>query len=270
MHQNRCVPRFFTQALHFSYSLLLKHWHTKIKMKNLDVPKDNRDKNFTITIPVNKVLVEGILRIPHNPRGIVLFAHGSGSSRNSPRNIYVAGILRQARIATLLFDLLTEEEDLIYENRFNIELLTERLISATNWVRYQPLFSNLKIGYFGASTGAASALKAAALIGPDIRAIVSKGGRPDLAMDEIKKVKSPTLLIVGRNDPQVLELNKLAYEALNTTKKIEIVPDATHLFEEPGTLEKVAELSSDWFKKYLTHNFKEAFRNTRKRPKISL
>lgn len=229
-------------------------------MKNLDVPKDNRDKNFTVTIPVNKVWVEGILRIPHNPRGIVLFAHGSGSSRNSPRNIYVAGVLRQARIATLLFDLLTEEEDLIYENRFNIELLTERLIAATNWIRKQPNFSNLKIGYFGASTGAASALKAASRIGSDIRAIASRGGRPDLAMDEIGKVKASILLIVGENDPKVLEFNKFAYDALNTTKKLEIIPGATHLFEEPGTLEKVAELSSDWFKKYLTHNFKEAFR----------
>lgn len=224
------------------------------------MPKDNRDKNFTVTIPVNKVLVEGILRVPHNPRGIVLFAHGSGSGRYSPRNIYVAGILRQARIATLLFDLLTEEEDLIYENRFNIELLTERLTAVTNWVKKNKEFKNLKFGYFGASTGAASALKAAARIGSDIRAIVSRGGRPDLAMDEIKKVKSSTLLIVGENDPQVLELNKLAYEVLNTTKKIEIIPGATHLFEEPGTLEKVAELASDWFKKYLTHNFKEAFR----------
>lgn len=229
-------------------------------MKNLDVPKDNRDKNFTVTIPVNKVLVEGILRIPHNPRGIVLFAHGSGSGRYSPRNIYVAGILRQARIATLLFDLLTEEEDLIYENRFNIELLTERLIAVTNWVKKNKEFKNLKFGYFGASTGAASALKAAARIGSDIRAIVSRGGRPDLSMDEIDKVKTPTLLIVGENDPKVLELNKLAYEALNTTKKLEIIPGATHLFEEKGTLEKAAKFASDWFKKYLTHNFKEGFR----------
>lgn len=229
-------------------------------MKNLDVPKDNRDKNFTVTIPVDKVWVEGILRVPHNPRGIVLFAHGSGSSRNSPRNIYVAGILRQARIATLLFDLLTEEEDLIYENRFNIELLTERLIAVTNWVKKNKEFKNLKFGYFGASTGAASALKAAARIGSDIRAIVSRGGRPDLAMDEIDKVKTPTLSIVGENDPKVLELNKLAYEALNTTKKLEIIPGATHLFEEKGTLEKAAKLASFWFKKYLTHNFKEGFR----------
>ena len=229
-------------------------------VKNLDVPKDNKDKKFTVTIPVNDVSVEGILRIPHNPRGIVLFAHGSGSGRHSPRNNFVASILRRARVGSLLFDLLTEEEDLIYENRFDIELLTQRLMTATKWVQTQPETKNLKLGYFGASTGTASALKAAARVGSDIRAIVSRGGRPDLAMDEIGRVKSPTLLIVGENDPQVLELNQLAYQALNTTKKLEIIPEATHLFEEPGTLEKAAELASEWFKKYLAHNFREPFR----------
>lgn len=229
-------------------------------VKNLDVPKDNRDKRFSVNIPMDGVFVEGILRVPHNPRGIVLFAHGSGSGRYSPRNIFVAGVLRKARVATLLFDLLTEEEDLKYENRFNIELLTDRLIAATKWVMKQSNLDGLKIGYFGASTGAAAALRAAARIGSDVRAIVSRGGRPDLSLDEIAKVKSPTLLIVGENDPQVLELNKQAYEALNTTKKLGIIPEATHLFEEPGTLEKAAELASEWFKKYLTHNFKEAFR----------
>lgn len=242
------------------YEYLVKSLKELLKMKNLDVSKDNRDKNLTVTIPVNDVSVEGILRVPHNPRGIVLFAHGSGSGRYSPRNIYVAGILRQARIATLLFDLLTEEEDLIYENRFNIELLTKRLISATRWASRQSYLKNLKFGYFGASTGAASTLKAAARIGSDIRAIVSRGGRPDLAMDKIDKVKTPTLLIVGEKDPEVIGLNKLAYEVLNTTKKLEIIPGATHLFEETGTLEKVAKLASEWFKKYLTQNFKEAFR----------
>lgn len=229
-------------------------------MKNLDTPKDNRDKNFTLTLPVNGIFIEGILRVPHNPRGLVLFAHGAGSSRLSPRNNYVAGILRQSRIATLLFDLLTEGEDLIYKNRFNIELLTKRLIAATNWACRQKQFKKLKFGYFGASTGAAAALKAAARIGSDIRAIVSRGGRPDLAMDEIKNIKSATLFIVGENDPQVLKLNQLAYDALNTTKKLEIIPGATHLFEETGTLEKAAELASNWFKKYLTQNFKEAFK----------
>lgn len=229
-------------------------------MKNLDVPKDNKDKKYRVNIKVNRVAVEGVLRVPHNPRGIVLFAHGSGSGRHSARNNFVATVLRRARIASLLFDLLTEEEDLIYENRFNIELLTKRLMLATKWVRKQPELKNLKFGYFGASTGAAAALKAAARIGSDIRAVVSRGGRPDLGLDEIAKVKSPTLLVVGENDPEVIELNKKAYEALNTTKRIEIVPRATHLFEETGTLEKAAELASDWFKKYLSHNFKEPFK----------
>lgn len=229
-------------------------------MKNLDVPKDNRDKKYPVAIPINEVSVEGILRIPHNPRGLVLFVHGSGSGRHSPRNNFVASVLRRARVGSLLLDLLTEEEDLIYENRFNIELLTQRLMAATKWVKAQPETKNLKLGYFGASTGAASALKVAARLGSDIGAIVSRGGRPDLAMDEIARVKSPTLLIVGENDPQVIELNRQAYQALKTTKKLEIIPEATHLFEEAGTLEKVAELASEWFKKYLTHNFKEPFR----------
>lgn len=232
--------------------------------KNLDVPKDNKDKKYTVDIPMDSVWVEGVLRVSHNPRGIVLFAHGSGSGRHSPRNNFVAEVLRKDRVATLLFDLLTEEEDLIYENRFNIDLLTNRLIAATKWVKKQPHLDELKIGYFGASTGAASALKAAATLGSEIRAIVSRGGRPDLAMDEIDKVKSPTLLIVGENDPEVIELNRQAYEALNTTKKLTIIPGATHLFEEAGTLEKAAQAATDWFRKYLTHGLKEPFRNYEK------
>lgn len=225
-------------------------------MKNLDTPKDNRDKNYTITVPLNGFKTEGILRIPHNPRGIVLFAHGSGSSRNSPRNNFVAGILRQARVATLLFDLLTEEEDLTQQNRFDIELLTQRLIKVTTWILKQPGTKNLPIGYFGASTGAAAAIKAAAEIGSKIRAIVSRGGRPDLTPDKLEKVKSPTLLIVGENDPQVIQLNRDAYLALNTTKKLEIVPGAGHLFEESGALQKVAEEARDWFKQYLARDTK--------------
>lgn len=229
-------------------------------MKNLDVPKDNKDKKYTVTIPVNGVSVEGILRIPYHPRGIVVFSHGSGSGRHSPRNNFVAKILRKARVATLLFDLLTEEEDLIYDNRFDIGLLTKRLITATKWIRKYPGLDKLKIGYFGSSTGSACALKAAARIGSDIRAIVSRGGRTDLAMGETGKVKSATLLIVGENDPEVLEFNKVTYQALNVTKELEIIPQATHLFEETGALEKVALLASSWFKKYLSHNFKESFR----------
>lgn len=219
-------------------------------MKNSDSLKDNSDGQYDVRIPINKVSLEGILSVPDNPRGIVLFAHGAGSSRLSPRNSYVAQVLTKANVATLLFDLLTEEEDLIYQNRFNIELLTERLMAATLWVKKKPHLKDLKIGYFGASTGAAAALKAAARLGSKIRAIVSRGGRPDLAMDEIDKVKSPTLLIVGENDPQVIELNKQTFQALHISKKLEIVPHATHLFEERGTLEKVAQFASEWFKKY--------------------
>ncbi|MBI2330109.1 dienelactone hydrolase family protein [Candidatus Daviesbacteria bacterium] len=225
-------------------------------VKNLNIPKDNLDKNYLVTISLNGLKTEGILKIPHNPLGIVLFAHGSGSSRFSPRNNFVAGILRRARVATLLFDLLTEEEDLIFENRFNIKLLTQRLIKASEWILSQPQTKNLLIGYFGASTGTASALKAAAGFGSKVRAIVSRGGRPDLAIDEINHVRSPTLLIVGENDPEVIKLNQEAYLKLNTTKKLEIIPGATHLFEEPGTLRKVAEISRDWFKKYLAHDTK--------------
>lgn len=229
-------------------------------MKNLDTPKDNSDQSLTVSIPINHIFLEGVLRIPHNPRGVVLFVHGSGSSRNSPRNIYVAGVLRQARIATLLFDLLTEEEGLIYENRFNIDLLTQRLVAATNWIHKQDKFKSLKFGYFGASTGAAAALMASVEMGSKIGAIVSRGGRVDLAMNQIKNVKAATILIVGENDPYVLEINKIAYESLNTSKKLEIIAGATHLFEERGALEKVGEVSSEWLKKYLTHNFREAFR----------
>lgn len=229
-------------------------------VKNLDTPKDNKDKKFNVYIPLNGVNLEGVLRIPHNPRGIVVFAHGSGSGRLSPRNNFMASILRRARAASLLFDLLTEEEDLVYKNRFDIELLTSRLIDVTKWVQKRPGIKDLKVGYFGASTGAAAALKAAARIGSDIRAIVCRGGRPDLALDEILKVKSATLLIVGGDDPEVLKFNKEAYTALNTTKKLEIIPGATHLFEEVGTLEKAAELASDWFEKYLSHNAKAPFK----------
>ncbi len=229
-------------------------------MKNLDTPKDNLDKKYTVDVPTDGSSVKGVLRIPHMPRGIVLFVHGSGSGRHSPRNNYVAGVLRKAKVATLLFDLLTDEEDSVYENRFNIDLLTERLLTATAWTQKNPQLRGLKIGYFGASTGAAAALNAARVVGPSIKAIVIRGGRPDLALDQIRDVKSATLLIVGENDPQVIGLNQQAYLALNTTKKLEIIPKAAHLFEEPGALEKVADLASSWFRKYLTHNFKEPFR----------
>jgi len=184
----------------------------------------------------------------------VIFAHGTGSSRLSPRNQFVAEELRGAGIGTLLFDLLTEEEDQNYEMRFNIGLLTERLEAATQWAKDSEELRSLRLGYFGASTGAAAALQAAAHLGEEISAIVSRGGRPDLAMDVLPNVEAPTLLIVGGLDYQVIELNRQAYEGLHRARarELAIVPGATHLFEEPGTLKEVAHLARDWFTKHLT------------------
>ena len=204
-----------------------------------------------VHIPVNSMRLEGSLALPRQSPGLVVFAHGSGSSRFSPRNNFVARILREAGIGTLLMDLLTEEEDEVYQTRFNIDLLTERLLLATNWLQKQPSTKNLVIGYFGASTGAAAALKAAAVKGSKIRAVVSRGGRPDLAEEALSHVQSPTLLIVGGNDDIVIKLNREAYSRLTGKKQLVIVPGATHLFEEPGTLEEVARLAKDWFKQYL-------------------
>lgn len=189
--------------------------------------------------------------IPQRVPGIVLFAHGSGSSRLSPRNNFVAEVLREAGLGTLLIDLLTEEEDEVYETRFDIDLLTKRLIAIIHWLQEQPRTKNLNVGLFGASTGAAAALKVAARMKSEIAAVVSRGGRPDLAMDVLERVVSPTLLIVGGNDVGVIELNETAFEKLRCLKQLEIIEGATHLFEEPGTLEKVAHLARDWFKKYL-------------------
>lgn len=209
-------------------------------------------EKFLVQIPISggKAL-EGNLIIPDKIKSLVIFAHGSGSSRLSPRNIFVADVLNKAGIATLLFDLLTEEEDSIYQTRFNINLLTERLLIATEWIKQQERMKRLNIGYFGASTGAASALIAAAHIGEDIKAVVSRGGRPDLAGKYLIEVMSPTLLIVGGNDEQVIELNETAYEKIPAKKDLKIIPGATHLFEESGTLEEVARLAAAWFKKYL-------------------
>ena len=204
-----------------------------------------------ISIRINSVLLEGILSLPKTAKGIVLFAHGSGSSRLSPRNTFVASVLQKEDIATLLIDLLTEEEDEVYETRFDINLLTRRLIEIVKWLQKHPETKDLSIGLFGASTGAAAALKVAAVLGSAIKAVVSRGGRPDLANEILDRVKSPTLLIVGGNDFGVLELNESAYSLLRCEKKLEIVEGATHLFEEKGALEKVAELAVDWFKEYL-------------------
>lgn len=205
----------------------------------------------TIEIPLNQVVLKGNLFIPENARALVLFSHGSGSSRLSPRNNYVAGVLQHEGLATLLFDLLTEEEDRLYKTRFNIDLLTQRLIEVTEWIKTQKETKGLQLAYFGASTGAASALSAAAYFGDEIAAVVSRGGRPDLAMSELYKVTAPTLLIVGGWDKVVIVLNQKAYGNLRCERKLEIIPGATHLFEESGKLEAVAAVSAKWFTKHL-------------------
>ena len=211
----------------------------------------SKTKGQLVHIQVGSVVLDGELVIPPQAKGVVIFAHGSGSSRHSPRNKFVAEELQKVGIGTLLFDLLTEKEDEIYETRFNIDLLTDRLIAATKWLKRQKQFTDLKIGYFGASTGAAAALAAAADLGSDISAVVSRGGRPDMALAILDKVTAPTLLIVGGEDEIVIELNEKAFAQLKSEKQLEIVPGATHLFEEPGALERVALLAADWFKKYL-------------------
>jgi putative phosphoribosyl transferase len=201
-----------------------------------------------VDIETDEVTLAGDLTLPSDARGIVLFAHGSGSGRHSPRNQFVARVLSDAGFATLLMDLLTEQED--QESaalRFDIGLLTWRLLDATDWVLAQPSTQKLAIGYFGASTGAAAALHAAAQRTEQVSAVVSRGGRPDLAQDALSQVRAPTLLIVGGDDPVVLDLNRDAFAELTCEKRLEIVPAATHLFEEPGALEQVAELARDWF-----------------------
>lgn len=206
----------------------------------------------SISMQLDGIILQGDLAVPKNAMGMVIFSHGSGSSRLSPRNSYVAKVIQKKGLATLLFDLLTEDEDRIYPNRFNIDLLTMRLIDVTQFIQQRKETENLPIGYFGASTGAASALRAAAHFENDIKALVSRGGRPDLALNDLYKVTAPTLLIVGGRDGVVIELNQQAYEKLQCKKKLEIVPEATHLFEEPGKLEEVARLSADWFATHLS------------------
>lgn len=206
-----------------------------------------------VRIPIGEIYIEGMLRLPENARGIVLFAHGSGSSRLSPRNNYVAQVLQDNNIGTLLLDLLTAEEDTDYQTRFDIALLTRRLIAATRWVKAEALTKDLAIGYFGASTGAAAALQAAAA-NKDISAVVSRGGRPDLAGSEhLGQVHCPTLLLVGGWDDVVIELNQAAYDLMHCEKILSIIPNATHLFEEPGTLEEVAQQAAAWFVKHLSY-----------------
>ena len=219
----------------------------------------NYKNNNKVRIPANSIVLEGNLVIPEGAQGIVIFAHGSGSSRHSSRNKYVALELQKEGFGTLLFDLLTAEEeriDMITAHlRFDIDLLANRLLDVTNWLLSSSVTKNLNIGYFGASTGAAAALIAAKVNSNIIKAIVSRGGRPDLAEKALPDVKAPTLLIVGGNDFQVIEMNQWALERLNVKdKKLKIVPGATHLFEESGTLEEVAYLAREWFKRYLLEN----------------
>lgn len=210
-----------------------------------------------VYIPAGTATIEGMLEIPDHAVGLVLFAHGSGSSRHSPRNNYVAGVLRQAGVGTLLMDLLTPQEDRDYARRFDIALLTQRLLDAARWVVSQDATHELPLGFFGASTGAAAALEAAAILGADARAVVSRGGRPDLgSRHALASVAAPTLLLVGGFDDVVIDLNQLAYDQLRCEKELVIVPGATHLFEEPGTLEEVARQAAAWFAQHLpaTHH----------------
>src|SRR3954452_20090083 len=208
-----------------------------------------------VQIPAERAALSGNLAIPENGIALVLFAHGSGSSRHSPRNQFVARTLNRAGLGTLLFDLLTPGEEALdihtREHRFNISLLAERLVHATKWARQQEETRDLHIGYFGSSTGGAAALVAAAELPQDVGAIVSRGGRPDLAGDALPRVQAPTLLIVGGRDDAVIRMNEEAYLQLRCRKELGIVPDATHLFEEPGALEEVARLATDWFREHL-------------------
>ncbi|MXS84220.1 dienelactone hydrolase family protein [Nitrosomonas oligotropha] len=201
-----------------------------------------------VKIPAGTVELSGDLILPPAATGVVLFAHGSGSSRFSPRNTYVAKVLQQQGIGTLLFDLLTRAEDQDYALRFDIDLLTQRLLAVTLWLQKNAATKTLKTGYFGASTGAAAALQAAAKMQDAVAAVVSRGGRPDLAGEvALNQVTAPTLLIVGGADYGVIELNEQAYALMTCVKKLVLVPGATHLFEEPGALEKVAQFAADWF-----------------------
>lgn len=211
---------------------------------------DDLIREQQIAVPAGRVILPGTLGLPSHPRGIVIFAHGSGSGRFSPRNNAVAQSLQRAGLATLLIDLLTESESLDRRNVFDIGLLARRLVAATTWSRANSTTRSLPVGYFGASTGGGAAI-VAAILTDDVRAVVSRGGRPDLAGDALTRIQVPTLLIVGGNDEPVIELNKAAMARMEPQTEMVIVPGATHLFEEPGTLEQVAELAREWFLTYL-------------------
>jgi putative phosphoribosyl transferase len=204
-----------------------------------------------VLIPAGNIKLTGIFGLPPKPTGVVAFAHGSGSGRLSPRNAFVARVLQEAGLATLLFDLLDESEELDRRKVFDIALLADRLLAGVIWLQNERGTQGLKLGYFGASTGAAAALEAAAKEPKGVAAIVSRGGRPDLAMNYLDKVKAPTLLIVGGNDRPVIAMNREAFENLKCKKDIVVIPGATHLFEEPGALDEVARLAADWFIKHM-------------------
>ncbi len=212
-------------------------------------------RTASLSIPISGVTLEGDLTVPPSAHGIVVFAHGSGSSRHSSRNRRVASLLVAGGLATLLFDLLTAREEAIDERttefRFDIPMLSNRLVQVTDWLRRQPQTGGFRVGYFGASTGAAAALIAASERPEDVAAVVSRGGRPDLAGGALAQVRAPTLLIVGGADSVVLDLNRQAYERLQVERALEIVPHATHLFEEPGALDEVARIALAWFQRYL-------------------
>ncbi|RQG95480.1 dienelactone hydrolase family protein [Natrarchaeobius chitinivorans] len=200
-----------------------------------------------VTIPVDGVELEGSLEVPPDAAGVVVFAHGSGSSRKSPRNNYVADVIRRRGLGTLLFDLLTEVEDRDRENRFDIPLLTDRLVAVTEWLRSREDTREVPVGYFGSSTGAAAALRAAARFGNDVDAVVSRGGRVDMASEALEAVRAPTLFVVGSADTQVLERNRDARAHLTCENDLHVVEGAGHLFESEGELEEVADVAADWF-----------------------
>jgi putative phosphoribosyl transferase len=220
-------------------------------------PNDER----LVHVAAGRVELEGNLTLPARARGVVLFAHGSGSSRHSPRNRSVASVLQAGGLATLLIDLLTADEETVDLRtghlRFDIELLAERLVGATDWLAQQPETSHVQVGYFGASTGGGAALVAAAQRPDAVGAVVSRGGRPDLAGSALSRVRAPTLLIVGGHDIPVIGMNEVALAQLHCEKRLEIIPGATHLFEEPGALKQVAQLARDWFTDYLTTTTKQ-------------
>jgi dienelactone hydrolase len=212
----------------------------------------SQDTETAVSIPVDGVELEGTLAVPDGATGLVVFAHGSGSSRLSPRNNFVASVIRERGLGTLLFDLLTVTEDEVRENRFDIPLLTDRLVAVTEWLRAREVTRDLNVGYFGSSTGAGAALRAAARLSDSVDAVVSRGGRVDLASAVFDEARSPTLLIVGGADTQVLELNRQAAEELACETELHVVEGAEHLFEREGELEEVAEVAADWFAERLS------------------